>query len=101
MSTGRIATAILFGDGAGAVVLGPGGGLLGTHLGADGRRAGDIRIAAGGARPPGDQAAVPARPPQNALKGPDRVPAAPEAIAHPAAPASARAARPPTHPRWA
>src|SRR5207245_2049734 len=41
-------TAILFGDGAGAVVLGRGGGLVGTHLGADGRRAGDLCIAAGG-----------------------------------------------------
>src|SRR5207247_10034112 len=41
------ATAILFGDGAGAVVLGPGGGLLGPHLGAGGRRAGDSRRAAG------------------------------------------------------
>src|SRR5438046_2247944 len=50
-------TAILFGDGAGAVVLGPGGGLLGTHLGADGRRAGDLCTAAGRRRPPVDPAA--------------------------------------------
>jgi 3-oxoacyl-[acyl-carrier-protein] synthase-3 len=47
-------TSILFGDGAGAVVLGPGAGLLGVELGADGRRADDLVIPAGGSRRPVD-----------------------------------------------
>jgi 3-oxoacyl-[acyl-carrier-protein] synthase-3 len=51
-------TAVLFGDGAGAVVLGPGEGLLGVSLGADGRAAGDLCIPAGGSRRPMDAAAL-------------------------------------------
>src|SRR5207244_2963932 len=94
------ATAILFGDGAGAVVLGPGGGLLGTHLGADGRRAGDIRIAAGGSRRPVDQAAIAARLHKIAMNGPEVFRAAVEAMADALAAASERAGVRPTDLRW-
>lgn len=48
-------TCVLFGDGAGAVVLGqvPAGyGLLGSAMGADGSRFGDLLIPAGGTRMP-------------------------------------------------
>ncbi|AEB12611.1 3-oxoacyl-ACP synthase III family protein [Marinithermus hydrothermalis] len=48
-------TAPLFADGAGAVILGPGGegrGLLASHLGADGSRWDTIYIPAGGSRVP-------------------------------------------------
>lgn len=48
-------TAILFGDGAGAVVLGetePGYGILGLHLGADGSGGELLKVAAGGSRIP-------------------------------------------------
>ncbi|SRR5579884_109863 len=51
-------TAVLFGDGAGAVVLGPGEGLLGVELGADGSAAADLCIPAGGSRRPVDAAAL-------------------------------------------
>jgi 3-oxoacyl-[acyl-carrier-protein] synthase-3 len=51
-------TAILFGDGAGAVVLGPGDALLGLHLGSDGAVAADLIIPAGGSRRPVDAAAL-------------------------------------------
>ena len=54
-------TAILFGDGAGAVVLGPGEGLLGVTLGADGRAADDLCIPAGGSRRPVDAEALAVR----------------------------------------
>src|SRR5436309_8525681 len=94
------ATAILFGDGAGAVVLGPGGGLLGTHLGADGRRAGDIRIAAGGSRRPVDEAAIAARLHKIAMTGPEVFRAAVEAMADALAAASERAGVRPTDLRW-
>jgi len=94
------ATAILFGDGAGAVVLGPGGGLLGTHLGADGRRAGDIRIAAGGSRRPVDQAAIAARLHKIAMNGPEVFRAAVEAMADALVAASERAGVRPTDLRW-
>lgn len=49
-------TAVLFGDGAGAVVLGPvaeGEGILAVHLGADGSGAQLLKIPAGGSRMPG------------------------------------------------
>lgn len=48
-------TCILFGDGAGAVVLAPVSedkGILGSHLASDGRKAGLIEIPAGGSRIP-------------------------------------------------
>jgi 3-oxoacyl-[acyl-carrier-protein] synthase-3 len=47
-------TSILFGDGAGAVLLGRGAGLLAIHLGCDGTAAGDLLIPAGGTRRPID-----------------------------------------------
>lgn len=49
------ATASLFGDGAGATILGPvepGSGFARIELGSDGRRAGDVLIPAGGSRHP-------------------------------------------------
>ncbi len=52
---GNPATAFLFSDGAGAVVLGPregDSGLLAVHLGADGSRADMLAIPAGGSRRP-------------------------------------------------
>ncbi len=48
-------TCVLFGDGAGAVVLGPteeGSGILSTHLGADGNGAKFLNVPAGGSRMP-------------------------------------------------
>jgi 3-oxoacyl-[acyl-carrier-protein] synthase-3 len=48
-------TAILFGDGAGAVVLGetqPGYGILGVHLGAEGAGGDLLKLPAGGSRQP-------------------------------------------------
>jgi 3-oxoacyl-[acyl-carrier-protein] synthase-3 len=52
------ATAALFGDGAGATVLGPvsdGAGFGRIQLGSDGNRAGDVLIPAGGSRQPASQ----------------------------------------------
>jgi len=48
------ATCVLFGDGAGAAVLGPveRGGILSVHLGADGREGNLIKLPAGGSRIP-------------------------------------------------
>ncbi|MER5640763.1 beta-ketoacyl-ACP synthase III [Kitasatospora sp. NPDC002227] len=54
-------TAVLFGDGAGAVVLGPvrpGHGLLGTRLTSRGDRADLIRVEAGGSRLPASEKTV-------------------------------------------
>jgi 3-oxoacyl-[acyl-carrier-protein] synthase-3 len=54
-------TAILFGDGAGAVVLGetePGYGILGLHLGADGSGGELLKVAAGGSRTPASAESV-------------------------------------------
>jgi 3-oxoacyl-[acyl-carrier-protein] synthase-3 len=54
-------TCVLFGDGAGAVILGPvkpGYGILSTHLGADGRGAPHLKIPAGGSRIPPNSAGV-------------------------------------------
>ncbi|MEW6046463.1 MAG: beta-ketoacyl-ACP synthase III [Bacillota bacterium] len=54
-------TCVLFGDGAGAVVLGPvrpGWGLLATHLGSDGSYADLLYLPAGGSRRPASQATV-------------------------------------------
>jgi len=94
------ATAILFGDGAGAVVLGRGGGLMGTHLGADGRRAGDLCIAAGGSRHPVDEEAIAARLHKITMNGPEVFRAAVEAMADALAAASERAGVRPTDLRW-
>src|SRR2546427_143350 len=93
-------TAILFGDGAGAVVLGRGGGLVGTHLGADGRRAGDLCIAAGGSRRPVDEEAIAARLHKITMNGPEVFRAAVEAMADALAAASERAGVRPTDLRW-
>lgn len=54
-------TCILFGDGAGAVVLGKGegkNGILATYLGADGAGSGLLTIPAGGSRHPASQETV-------------------------------------------
>lgn len=54
-------TAILFGDGAGAVVLGetePGYGILGAHLGADGAGGDLLKVPAGGSRQPASEKTV-------------------------------------------
>jgi 3-oxoacyl-[acyl-carrier-protein] synthase-3 len=47
-------TCVLFGDGAGAAVLGPveEGGILGAHLGADGSKGDLLQLPAGGSRMP-------------------------------------------------
>jgi len=55
------ASCILFGDGAGAAVIGAGaprGELLSSFIGADGAGANTMRVMAGGSRRPCDQAAV-------------------------------------------
>ncbi|PRY59847.1 3-oxoacyl-ACP synthase III family protein [Glycomyces artemisiae] len=55
------ATAVLFGDGAGASVVGPvpaGTGIESVRLGADGTRAGSVLIPAGGSRRPADPGTV-------------------------------------------
>jgi len=93
-------TAILFGDGAGAVVLGRGEGLLGTHLGADGRRAADLVIRAGGSRLPVDQAVIGARLHKIAMNGPEVFRAAVEAMADALAAAARRAGMCPADLRW-
>lgn len=57
-------TCILFGDGAGAMVLGTGGGesgILSTYLGADGRGADMLYMPAGGSAQPSSVATVEAR----------------------------------------
>ncbi|NQT47031.1 MAG: ketoacyl-ACP synthase III [Candidatus Omnitrophica bacterium] len=53
-------TCILFGDGAGACVLGPvrSGGILSTHLGSDGKSAGLLELPAGGSRMPASKETV-------------------------------------------
>lgn len=54
-------TAILFGDGAGAVVLGevpPGYGIRGMHLGADGAGGDLLKIPAGGSRQPASEETI-------------------------------------------
>ncbi|MEU5882988.1 ketoacyl-ACP synthase III [Spirillospora sp. NPDC047279] len=55
LNTGDRATAALFGDGAAAAVIGPAPtpyGIVSMGLGADGTRAGDVLIPAGGSRAP-------------------------------------------------
>ncbi|MEW6278279.1 MAG: beta-ketoacyl-ACP synthase III [Candidatus Eremiobacterota bacterium] len=55
-------TCVLFGDGAGAVVLGPvapGRGILAVHLGADGRGGPHLTVPAGGGRIPGGTPGIP------------------------------------------
>ena len=74
-------TAVLFGDGAGALVLGRGNGLLGVHLGSDGRRADDLRIAAGGSRRPLDADVLATRAHKITMKGPEVFRAAVDAMA--------------------
>jgi len=93
-------TAILFGDGAGAVVLGRGDGLLGTHLGADGRRAGDLLIPAGGSRHPIDEETIAARRHKITMNGPEVFRAAVEAMADALATACVRAGARPADLRW-
>ena len=53
-------TCVLFGDGAGAAVLGPvdKGGILSVHLGADGRKGDLIKLPAGGSRIPATMKSV-------------------------------------------
>lgn len=53
-------TCVLFGDGAGAVVLGPvkRGGILSTYLGADGTRADLLKVPAGGSKMPATKKTV-------------------------------------------
>ncbi len=53
-------TCVLFGDGAGAVVLGPvkKGGILSTYLGADGTRADLLKVPAGGSKLPASRKTV-------------------------------------------
>ena len=53
-------TCVLFGDGAGAVVLGPveSGGILSTYLGADGRQGELIKLPAGGSRIPATKKSI-------------------------------------------
>lgn len=53
-------TCVLFGDGAGAAVLGPveQGGILSVHLGADGRQGDLIKLPAGGSRIPATKKSV-------------------------------------------
>jgi 3-oxoacyl-[acyl-carrier-protein] synthase III len=54
------ATCVLFGDGAGAAVLGPvdKGGILSVHLGADGREGELIKLPAGGSRIPATKKSI-------------------------------------------
>jgi len=54
------ATCVLFGDGAGAAVLGPveRGGILSVHLGADGKEGDLIKLPAGGSRIPATKQSV-------------------------------------------
>jgi 3-oxoacyl-[acyl-carrier-protein] synthase-3 len=59
-------TAILFGDAAGAAIVGPAAAgeasrLLGFRLGSDGRAAGHLRVEAGGSRDPASAASVAGR----------------------------------------
>jgi 3-oxoacyl-[acyl-carrier-protein] synthase-3 len=53
-------TCILFGDGAGAAILGPvkEGGILATHLGADGSKGDLLQLPAGGSRMPASKTTV-------------------------------------------
>jgi len=53
-------TCVLFGDGAGAAVLGPveKGGILSTYLGADGRQGDLIKLPAGGSRIPATKKSI-------------------------------------------
>ena len=53
-------TCVLFGDGAGAAVLGPvdKGGILSVHLGADGRKGELIKLPAGGSRIPATKKSI-------------------------------------------
>jgi len=93
-------TAVLFGDGAGAVVLGRGEGLLGVHLGSDGRRADDLRIEAGGSRHPLDAATLVTRAHKITMKGPEVFRAAVDAMADGLEAAAQRAGLRPDRLRW-
>src|SRR5579884_2635718 len=83
-------TAVLFGDGAGAVVLGPGEGLLGVELGADGSAAADLCIPAGGSRRPVDAAALAERAHKLRMNGAEVFRAAVHAMASGLAPQALR-----------
>jgi 3-oxoacyl-[acyl-carrier-protein] synthase III len=93
-------TAVLFGDGAGAVVLGRGNGLLGVHLGSDGRRADDLRILAGGSRHPLGAAALVTRAHKITMKGPEVFRAAVDAMADGLEAAARAAGLRPDRLRW-
>jgi 3-oxoacyl-[acyl-carrier-protein] synthase-3 len=56
-------TCVLFGDGAGAVVLGevPSGGILASYLGSDGSKADILQVPAGGSRKPASVHTIEAR----------------------------------------
>lgn len=84
-------TCVLFGDGAGAVVLARGPGLLGTHLGADGTRADELIIPAGGTRRPVDAGVVEARLHKIRMNGAEVFRGAVEAMADGLVAAAARA----------
>ena len=94
------ATAVLFGDGAGAVVLGPGEDLLGACLGADGGRAGDLLIPAGGSRRPVDESALAERLHKIRMNGTEVFRAAVEAMTAGLREATARARVRPANLRW-
>jgi 3-oxoacyl-[acyl-carrier-protein] synthase-3 len=93
-------TAVLFGDGAGAVVLGRGEGLLGVRLGADGTAAGFLCIPAGGSRRPMDFAALAERAHKLRMDGAEVFRAAVHAMAEGLAAAAAAAGLAPQALRW-
>jgi 3-oxoacyl-[acyl-carrier-protein] synthase-3 len=93
-------TSILFGDGAGAVVLGPGAGLLAVELGADGSRADDLVIPAGGSRRPVDGEVLHDRQNKLRMNGREVFRAAVESMSSALDAATARAAVRPTDLRW-
>ncbi|HZP43326.1 MAG TPA: beta-ketoacyl-ACP synthase 3 [Candidatus Binatia bacterium] len=93
-------TAVLFGDGAGAVVLGPGDDVLGTSLGADGTRVGDLLIPAGGSRRPVDEGALAERLHKIRMHGAEVFRAAVESMTAALRDAAARAGVRPADLRW-
>jgi 3-oxoacyl-[acyl-carrier-protein] synthase-3 len=68
------ATCVLFGDGAGAVVVGPaapGEGLLASAMGADGTRVGSLYVPAGGTREPVSPGALALKRDKMIMNGPE------------------------------